>query len=306
MLTLDPSRCRYLVVSPVKDEERYIETTMRSMVNQTVLPCLWIVVDDGSRDSTPEILKRYASEYDWIRVLRVERDSVRRPGWAEICAFAKGYEAAAKEDFDFVVKLDCDLDLPPDYFERLLTKFQEDESLGIASGIYLEKENDQWLPIIMPSYHASGASKVMRKKCFTDIGGFVLAPGWDTVDEIQALHKKWKTRHFEEIQFHHLKREGAGIGSLRTNRLHGEMYYVTGGGFAFFMLKVLHRMVQGKPFLVGGLAMFWGYFKCWISRRPRLVSDSEARFYRQMLNRRVWKNVARIFGRTKVRDEAWV
>ena len=53
-------RPRYVVISPVKDEERYIERTLESMVNQTLRPALWIIVDDGSSDRTPEIVQRYS------------------------------------------------------------------------------------------------------------------------------------------------------------------------------------------------------------------------------------------------------
>ena len=60
--------------------------------------------------------------------------------------------------------------------------------LGIASGVYLEKcENGAWKEVVMPSYHAAGACKVLRRKCFEEIGGFITAAGWDTVDEIRAM-----------------------------------------------------------------------------------------------------------------------
>lgn len=277
---------------------------MRSVAAQTLRPYRWIIVDDGSRDSTPEILRRYAGTYDWIQVVRVEGRAARQPGSGVIAAFAVGYQRVAADDFDFVVKLDCDLDLPPQYFERLCEQFRRNDSLGIASGIYLERWNGSWVPVAMPAYHAAGAAKMMRKKCYTDIGGFVPARGWDTVDEIRAANKGWQTRHFEELPFHHLKNEGSGIGSVRTNIMHGEIYYLTAGGALFFLLKLLHRFYHGRPYFIGGCAMLWGYLRCWITRRPKLVGDSEARLYRQMLNRRIWDSVSGKFRRTLQRTEA--
>ena len=295
---------RYILISPVKDEEKYVEATLRSVVAQTLRPHRWVIVDDGSQDSTPEILHRYAETCDWIQIVRTERGGARRPGSGVIGAFAVGYELVAADNFDFVVKLDCDLDLPPTYFEQLCEKFQQDGSLGIASGIYLEQSNGSWIPVAMPAYHAAGAAKMMRKKCYTDIGGFVPARGWDTVDEIRAVSQGWQTRHFEELPFRHLKNEGSGIGSVRTNMMHGEIYYLTAGGKLFFLLKLAHRFYHGRPFLIGGAAMLWGYLRCWITRRPRLVGDAEARLYRQMLNRRIWESVSGKFRRTLQRREA--
>jgi glycosyltransferase involved in cell wall biosynthesis len=304
MPTLGAHRNRYVLISPVKDEEKYVEATLRSVVAQSVRPYRWFIVDDGSSDSTPEIIHRYAHQHEWIRVIRIERDAKRQPGSGVIRAFSAGYETVAAEDFDFVVKLDCDLDLPPDYFEKLCEKFHQDESLGIASGIYLEQENGCWVPVPMPVYHVAGASKMFRKSCFTDIGGFVPSRGWDTVDEIRALNMGWTTRHFQELQFRHLKNEGTGIGSTRTNMMHGEIYYLTGGGSMFFLLKFLHRLFRGKPLFIGGFAMLWGYLKCWMSGRPRLVRNSEAQIYRKMLNGRIRTGVSNLFRRTMQRREA--
>ncbi len=291
-------RSRYILISAVKDEEKYVEATLRSVAAQTLLPWRWIVLDDGSSDATPEILRRYAEKYAWIKVVRIERDASRLPGSAEIRAFARGYEMVTGEDFDFVVKLDGDLELPPNYFEFLCRKFHEDESLGLASGHYLENLNGRWTPIPMPEYHVAGASKMYRKKCYTDIGGLVFSRAWDTVDEIRALEMGWTARHFDELEFYHLKLEGSGVGQIRTNVMLGEVYYLTGGGIGFFLLKLLYRIQRSKPFLIGSLAILWGYLKCWKSGEPRVVSDSEAKRYREMLNQSMLDGISSMFSWT--------
>jgi biofilm PGA synthesis N-glycosyltransferase PgaC len=279
---------RYVVISPAKDEEARIEKTLQSVIAQTIRPARWVLVDDGSTDRTLEIMEQYARQHDWIRILRTERSAERKLGTAEIRAFAAGYETVKDLSFDFVVKLDTDLELPPDYFELLLSKFHADDRLGIASGIYLEKLPQGWVPVPMPSYHASGASKMVRTRCFEEIGGFPLFPGWDTADEIKAQFRGWETRHFEDVKFHHLRIEGSAMGSIKTNALHGEVYYVCGGGLLFFLFKVAGRCLMGRPFLTAGLAMARGYFKAWTTAKPRLVDDREAKFYKNQLNQRIF------------------
>ena len=289
-------RYNYIVISPVRDEERLLERTLSTVIGQTVRPARWIIVDDGSRDGPPQILRRYAEQHPWITILRIERSGERQLGITEIRAFAEGYKLIADDDFDFIVKLDCDVQLPPDYFERLLARFDEDASLGIASGVYLEAKGDSWAAVPMPEYHAAGASKVIRAECFREIGGFIAHRGWDTIDEIRAHMAGWKTCHFSDIAFSHLRTEGSAAGSLETNRMHGEIYYLTGGNGLFLLLKVLHRCWSGRPIILAGLTMLVGFLRPLLSGVPRAVTPEEARVYRQILNRRLAERMSRIVG----------
>jgi poly-beta-1,6-N-acetyl-D-glucosamine synthase len=293
---------KYILISPVKNEEKYVRKTLDSVISQTRKPAGWIIVDDNSEDRTPAILSEYATRFDWIKILRLHRTGERQPGSPVIRAFNAGYAFGRDTDFDFIVKLDCDLDLPPDYFERLMARFHLDDRLGIASGVYLEqREGRSWSPVRMPVYHAAGASKMMRRSCFEDIQGLIPSRGWDTVDEIRAQIAGWKTGHFEDLNFLHLKKEGSGIGTLRTNMMHGEIYYLTGGGAVFFFLKFLDRLVQARPLLLAPFAMVLGFLRALILRQPRLVTQAEAKFYRRLLNDRIRCSLAILAGRSGAR-----
>jgi glycosyltransferase involved in cell wall biosynthesis len=293
-----PTGRRYIIVSPVKDEERFVELTLRSVVCQTVKPVLWIVVDDASEDRTPEIVARYLETEPVLRMVRRERGGMRQTGSPVIRAFNHGCTLIGETGYDYIVKLDCDLSFPPDYFEKLLARFIEDDRLGIASGVYFEQApGDAWKAVVMPAYHAAGACKVVRRTCFEQIGGFVTAPGWDTVDEIRAMSNGWKTGHFAELQMRHHKPEGSGIGVLRTSVMHGEIYYLTGGSLVFFALKVLRRM-GSKPYGLGALVLMYGYLKSLWQRRARLVTPREALTYRSMLQRRLMDEVKAVFARS--------
>jgi biofilm PGA synthesis N-glycosyltransferase PgaC len=277
----------YVLVSAVKDEEKYIERTIQAVLQQTIRPYKWVVVDDGSQDRTRAIVEEYANRFPWIIQLTLARDASRQPGAGVIRAFNKGFELVKDSSFDFIAKLDCDIDFPADYFEQLIARFQREENLGIASGIYLEERRNRWVPVKMPAYHAAGASKMIRIRCFSDIGGFVASRGWDTLDEIRAQMMGWRTRHFREIKFRHLKKEGSASGCTRTSVMQGEIYYLTGGGGFFFSLKLLHRLFFCRPILWGGFALLFGFLRAKLSKQKKLVNDSEAKFYRRLLNRRI-------------------
>jgi biofilm PGA synthesis N-glycosyltransferase PgaC len=294
---------RYVVVSPVKDEATFVTRTLDSMCNQTVRPYRWVLVDDGSTDGTREILERFAAKHSWVQLARLDPGAPRQTGSRVIRTFLAGYERLRDEQFDFVVKLDCDLEIPPDYFENLLHRFRQDPTLGIASGIYLERRDGRWAAMEMPPYHAAGAMKMLRAACYRDIGGFVAAPGWDAVDEIKALVRGWKTRHFTELRVLHLKDEGSGVGFQRMSRMSGEIHYLTGGGALFFFVKAAHRLLFGRPRLVGSLAMMRGYLTCVVRRPKKLVDPEEARYYRRMLNRRMFDDMIHLRA-PKTRDGA--
>lgn len=286
---------RYVIISPVKDEGRYVETTIRAVLRQTLLPCKWVLVDDGSKDNTREIIAAYARQTDWIVLVTRQQGTPREPGAGVIRAFNDGLKLIADRSYDYIVKLDCDADFAPDYFERLLDRFQQDCSLGIASGGLLERHAGMWNPIAMPPYHAAGLSKMVRAECFRDIGGFLASAGWDTCDQIKAQFAGWKTGHFPDIQCFHLKPEGSGIGLLRTYLMHGRIYYLTGGGQFFFALKLLYYAFVRKPFFLASAMMLWGYSKSYSAHEEKLVSTAEAQFYRDLLNHRITDAIARVF-----------
>lgn len=290
------NECHYIIVSPVKDEGNYLQTTMESIINQSLLPDAWVIVDDGSSDNSYDIAKSFANLHPWILLHKIARGKERQPGSAIMNAFNKGFSLIQERRFDFIVKLDCDLRLDPDYFWSIFQKMKEDDRIGIASGIYLEYHDNGWVPVQMPYYHAAGASKVVRRQCFEEIGGFIAHKGWDTVDEIKAQRKGWKTCHFADLPFYHLKNEGTGIGTLRTSIMHGEIHYLTGGGILFFLLKVGHRMILNKPLVLSGLFLLYGFLRAAAAGKRRLVNREEATYYKGLLNQRITGKFRRIFG----------
>lgn len=298
---MNPRRT-YVVISPVKDEERHLGETLRTMTEQTHRPARWVIVDDGSSDRSAEMAEASARDHDWIRVVRLPKRTERQPGSPVVLAFQAGYETIGDLAFDFVVKLDCDLRLPATYFEQLLDRFEADPKLGIASGVYREWNGSDWVPVEMPEYHAAGACKVIRAECWQQIGGFVASRGWDTVDEIRAQYRGWRTCHFPDLTFDHLRAEGSSRGPLYTSRLHGEVYYLTGGPLLFFAVKCFHRMLTGQPVLLSGLMLIAGYLKPLFAGQARLVSRDEARLYRKTMNQRIWSGVQEKLERFRVKS----
>src|SRR5215831_6505912 len=111
-----PSQLTYVLITPARNEERFIEKLIQSMVSQTVLPLKWVIVNDGSTDATASIVGKYAAGHDWIELvnLSAHRD---RSFAAKVHAFNAGFERVKVLQFDVVGNLDSDVSFDVDYLE---------------------------------------------------------------------------------------------------------------------------------------------------------------------------------------------
>src|SRR5688572_7015437 len=180
MLKPDPSYSaprplgrRYLLVTPCRDEAKYARRTLDSVTSQTVLPALWVIVDDGSKDETPRILKEYADRFPWIRIVTRADRGDRKLGGGVIDAFYAGYDSVNPDEFDYVCKLDLDLDLPRGYFETLMTRMERDSRVGTASGKPYYTKDGRKISEKCGDENSVRMVKFYRTECFKQIGGFV-------------------------------------------------------------------------------------------------------------------------------------
>src|SRR5690349_17958225 len=109
---------KYVVISPVRDEEAYLRFTIESMIAQTVRPAEWIIVNDGSTDSTAAIIDEYAAQHSWIRAVHRGNRGFRKAGAGVVEAVNVGYRALSPDDCQFRCKMDGDLPFDPAYSEK--------------------------------------------------------------------------------------------------------------------------------------------------------------------------------------------
>ena len=283
----------YVLITPAHNEAALIEMTIRSVIAQTVLPRKWLIVSNGSSDNTAEIVRRYATEYDWIELVQLpERRERDFAGKAE--AFNAGYSRLlttalqSTTSWDVVANLDADISFGPDYFEFLLGKFSANPRLGVAGTPFVEDHDrlDQhsYAHRFANSVHVSGACQMFRKECLAEVGGYApLKTGaidWAAVTT--ARMKGWETRTFnEKVCFHH-RELGVGCGS--RGKLHmcfhyGRKAYLVGGHPLWEYPRGLFRMRQ-RPFILGGFCFIAGYTYAALRRSQRAVSQDLIRFHR--------------------------
>jgi poly-beta-1,6-N-acetyl-D-glucosamine synthase len=276
-------RSRLLVISPVFNEARHLGVVAASIAGQTRPPERWIVVDDGSTDETPELLERLRSELSVLQVIALPRDGRRgRDGLAaarEIRAFNTGWRSAAAGGWDVIAKIDGDMELPPDYFERLLDEFADNPRLGVAGGRYVEQVSPRrWQRIGIPDHCVPGALKAYTADCLERIGGVPEILGWDTIDEVYARLYRFETRSFPALIARHHRPTGAAAGVLRGRARHGACAWITHYPAYFAALRSLKQATR-KPFGLSGLAFLWGYAAAALRGTPRVP---DAAFRSQM------------------------
>src|SRR5262249_43957548 len=125
---------RYVLITPCRDEAAFMRRTLDSVSAQTLPPALWVVVDDGSTDDSPQILREYRKRLPYLRVVERSDRGRRSVGRGVIESFYAGLQTIALDDFDYLCKLDMDLDLPPRYFELLAERMEATPRLGTTSG----------------------------------------------------------------------------------------------------------------------------------------------------------------------------
>ena len=278
---------RYVVVTPVRDEERYLEATIESILHQTIRPAEWVIVDDGSRDRTGEIADRYAAEYSWIHVVHRTNRGFRKSGGGVVEAFYDGYHSLKQTEWDFIVKLDGDLTFGPEYFARCFEYFDRDEKLGIGGGEINHDIAGELKVEQNPRFHVRGATKIYKRACWEGIGGLWPASGWDTIDEVKANMLGWNTYAFPDLPLLHHRQTGMEEGIMRDRVKHGVACYVSGYHPLFVAASCARRLSQ-KPRVVGSLAILYGFVKAHFTRPPRLKDRTYVAYIRGQQLRRLF------------------
>jgi glycosyltransferase involved in cell wall biosynthesis len=275
---------RYLLISPCRDEAQYLRRTLDSVAAQSVRPGLWVVVDDGSTDETAAILEDYVARLPYLRVVRRTNRGGRQVGPGVIEAFYAGLETVCLEDFDYVCKLDMDLDLPVRYFELLIERMEADQRVGTTSGKpwFIHPRSGTLIPEVCGDEMSVGMTKFYRVACFKEIGGFVRQVMWDGIDCHRARMLGWiaESIDLEPLRFVHLRPQGASQKGIWTGRLRKGFGQYFMGTSPLYHLAVVVYHLPAYPVFIGSVAMLWGYFRSWLKGLPRYDDLEFRRFLR--------------------------
>lgn len=277
------SHTAYVLITPARNEARFIENTLQSVTQQTELPMKWVIVNDGSTDDTCNIVARYASKHDWIELINLQPREERNFA-AKVYAFRAGQERLIGLPYEIIGNLDADVSLDRDHFEFLMNKFRRDPDLGVAGTVFREEggyssESDSF----EGQNYVSGQCQIFRRQCFEAIGGYSPSKigGIDWMAVTTARMKGWKTQSFREKSFYHHR----VLGTANHNRLgksfaYGKKDYHMGGHPLWEVCRCSYQLAK-RPYVIGGTMLLAGYFSALLRGERRVVSKDLMRFHRQ-------------------------
>jgi poly-beta-1,6-N-acetyl-D-glucosamine synthase len=302
-----PYLTSYVVITPARNEARFIELTIRAMISQTRLPLRWVIVSDGSTDETEEIAKGYASKYPWIELLSLP-DPEERSYAGKARAFEAGRARVRDLSYDAIACVDGDVSVVADYFEFLLDRLASDAELGVVGTAFEERPRKGYDYRFSSLEHVSGGCQLFRRACLEAIGGYVALPGGgvDVVAVVTARMMGWKTRSFtERVYMHHRPMNSAINRGLKSKFKWGEKDYRLGGNPLWQVFRSFYQMSR-RPYIVGGLALFAGYFYDFVTRKPRSVSEEFREFRSEEQLRRLRRfALGRMAARSWLFDGIW-
>jgi poly-beta-1,6-N-acetyl-D-glucosamine synthase len=260
----------YVAITPTRNEAENILRLAPCMIEQTLRPDQWIIVDNGSTDNTLEIVRQLTELHRWITLLEIPPAPVQTRGAPIVRAFHAGLRMVEGSP-DVVVKLDADVSFDSQYFPQQAEAFRRDPSLGITGGLCLEPQTDgKWAAVPVARDHVRGAVRAYRWECLRQVVPLEERMGWDGIDELKARVHGWTTRSLPEIAFHHHR----GLGSRESNWLkwegQGDMCHFMGYRLSYLLAKTAYY-ARHEP---AAVAMLWSYAKAVLAGEPRCSSTA--------------------------------
>lgn len=278
----------YILVTPCKNEEKGLIQLIDSIVEQTIIPKLWVIVDDGSTDMSSMIIYEATKKYDWIKSIRlsvVSRDlgihisNVYRAGFD----FAISYCNKNSINYHYIGVIDSDLYVDSNYFEFLIKEFEINPKLGIASGHVGNEIDGRIIWSIFRDDLPSGGARLWSKACFEDTGGYAITCSPDSVSNVKAMLHGWDTRQFKEIKLISIRPHASAQGQWFGHKKLGSNNYYIGYSPLHALLKGITLLYSKDAYNMSGvgLSYIYGYFHAYFLKRPRIEDKEIIEYYQK-------------------------
>jgi glycosyltransferase involved in cell wall biosynthesis len=273
---------KFLIIIPAHNEENNLPSTLDSLLRQRYTDFKIVVVNDGSTDGTPEVIKRYTDTDCRFTSLHLEK-SAHQPGSKVVSAFKNGLQTQDMDEFDIICKFDADIILPENYLETVRNAFQEHPEYGLVGGLLYVEKDGQWIyEGNSNKHHVRGPMKAYRKECFIQMKGIRETLGWDNIDAILLENLGWKEVVLPELHVRLIKVKGADY-TIRPADYYGRYFYFLG------LNRFLAYIAASKEAMKSRSAGFFAdiiksYEGCRSKKLELKISKEEQR----MINRQRW------------------
>jgi len=165
------------VVMPVYNGEKYIAEAIQSILTQTYRHLELLIVDDGSRDGSAEMIRNFAERDERVRFLRHEANRGIADARNTAIAAAKG---------QYIANMDCDDVSLPDRLEKQLRFLDANPEIsGVGACCrYVDRDLSHLRDGLVPQQHALivfhhflsvplyGNTLILRQEVMNALGGY--------------------------------------------------------------------------------------------------------------------------------------
>ena len=280
----------YILITSAHNEEKLIGNTIKSVLNQTMKPIEWVIIDDGSSDNTSTIVKNFTTKNQFIKLI-TKNSSSPRDFASKVNAIRLAVSKISCNDYKYIGILDADITFNSEYYRNIIDRMEVDPKLGIAGGKITDLIDGKLIPLYLHPNIVRGAVQFFRRKCYEEIGGLLPLKygGEDTAACFSARLKGWEVKNFTEFEgFHHRLTGTADRSIIRARFRNGFVEYHLGYHPFFQFVKCLSR-IKEKPIVIGSLFRFIGFWWATIKQEQRIISIEHQAFVRKEQLDRLFK-----------------
>lgn len=272
-----------LIVTPVHNEEFNVEGLVTMLRAQTFQDFDWWVVDDGSTDRS--VARLAAADTSRRARLVSKQNDGGLIGGSAYTSWRYGVTAALEErdDYTHVMKLDADVRLDPDYLERVVPLAADD--VGIAGGVIATPGMAE------QKFHVPGPVKLFTRRAYHVAEFLPAAIGNDVMDEVAVARAGLRTLVDSSARFHLARPIGASQGLVHGRFRNGRVCRWTGYDPVYFLAHAARYVVR-RPYVVGALAMMWGWLRAGPGPYDPELKRTHARMQRTKLRMALTKPFA--------------
>ncbi|MEW5759912.1 MAG: glycosyltransferase family 2 protein [Candidatus Thermoplasmatota archaeon] len=261
----------YILVTPAKNEEVSLPVVIEALVGQSVLPLLWVIIDDNSTDSTPKIIDEFVKKYDWVKKIRFDGRK-RELGEHYSKVVKKGFEFAleyAKEngmDWKYIGILDADIIPEKRYFGKLIGEMEKNEKIGICAGELRYILGNKIIKETLREDEPTGGARLWSRKCFEETG-YSISHFADGESNTKARIKGYETKTIYGASALGTRRSGVSVPTLFTAKMDGEGSYYTGFHPIIVLAKAARYIICPPYYFLFSFAFLFGYFTYFVKRK---------------------------------------
>jgi glycosyltransferase involved in cell wall biosynthesis len=271
-----------IVITPAKDEEDNLPDLIKSVGNQSIPPLLWVIVDDGSVDSTPTLIKEAENKYPFIKSLRLgphPRDIGAH--YAYVCKmgfdFAIDYCEKNEVQLDYISLVDGDMSIEPDFFEKIFFEFDKNSNLGIVSGGVYYKKVDKIILEETSGKLPRGGCRVWNYNCFKETDGYQISICPDSVSNVKAILRGWEIMQLQNAVSVQSRPTSGAEGLWRGFISNGNYAYCLNKNPVLVFMNFIHFIIK-KPHYIG-IAYLYGYLISTLKRSTKIKDEEVKNYY---------------------------